>query len=476
MTLTNTLDPVVTVDLDQLLQRGIELARSRNRPTLISLSLPMTAAPPIDLFTRAADVVTDRFFWSPPDESFTLVGLGAAHTVEAVRVGSDSRFRRSAQAWRSLTAEALFSGPDHLRGVGPLLLGGFAFDAQRPATDLWQGYPAGRLVLPSLLFTCLESETWLTYNALVTPETDHEAVAHSLNTLREQVLGYPRRNGHHRPTPQPIIRQRELRPAADWQADVAQAAATIRAGTLEKVVLARAVELHATTPFDTARALRHLSQNYTGCYVFASAHGDRCFLGATPERLIRLRDGEILTMSLAGSIRRGATPTEDDRLAQALLDSAKDRYEHAVVVQAMVEALDEVCASLRVSPSPSVLKLGNIQHICTTITGALANGRTIFDLVESLHPTPAVGGRPREAGLQLIRELEKLDRGWYAGPVGWVDQAGDGEFAVALRSALLHTHTATLFAGCGIMGDSDPEHEYAESILKLKPMLAALGV
>ena len=180
-------------------------------------------------------------------------------------------------------------------------------------------------------------------------------------------------------------------------------------------------------------------------------------------------------MSLAGSIRRGKTPAEDARLGQTLLDSAKDRAEHAVVVRALGEALGETCDRLQVSDTPSLLKLGHIQHLCTPITGHLANGHTLLDLVERLHPTPAVGGRPREAALRLIRACEGLDRGWYAGPVGWLDAQGEGEFAVALRSALLHGNTATLFAGCGIVADSDPEREYAESRLKLKPMLTALS-
>jgi isochorismate synthase len=220
--------------------------------------------------------------------------------------------------------------------------------------------------------------------------------------------------------------------------------------------------------------LRRLAAHYRGCYLFAIARGESCFLGATPEQLLRLRDGELHTMSLAGSIRRGETPAADDALGQSLLDSAKDRREQIVVTQAITEALGETCLSVRVAPEPKLLKLGNIQHLCTPITGQLASGYTIFDVIERLHPTPAVGGRPREAALQFIREHEQLDRGWYAGPVGWVNAAGEGEFAVALRSALLRGRTATLFAGCGIVADSDPEREYAESELKLKPMLSAL--
>jgi len=474
------LESALALDLDELLRRGVAQARQNNRPTLVSLSLPWDSAsiPAIDLFGQAGELTLDRYFWSPPEDTFTLVGVDAAHIIEGQQAGEGevSHFGQMSADWQSLMAEALVVGPAHLRGVGPLLLGGFAFDALRPSTALWQGYPAGRLVLPKLLFTYLEAETWLTYNVVVTAETEAEVEAKVLNGLRERLLGHFRGNGHRSPETPLTVLQHELRSAAEWQADVAKAVQVLRKGQLEKVVLARAVELQATTPFEAARALRYLSEHYTGCYLFAFAHGDRCFLGATPERLIRLQDGEILTMSLAGSIKRGATPEEDAQLGEALLASAKNRYEHAVVVQAMVEALDEVCTALEVSPEPRLLKLGNIQHLCTTITGELAKGQTVFDVVESLNPTPAVGGRPREASLQLIRDYEKLDRGWYAGPVGWVDATGDGEFAVALRSALLRGHVATLFAGCGIMADSDPEHEYAESLLKLKPMLAALGL
>ena len=286
----------------------------------------------------------------------------------------------------------------------------------------------------------------------------------------------PRNNDDHSPgdARHAPVSQEELRPAVDWQADVANAVSAIRRGELEKVVLARAVQLRSAQSFSAKRALQHLASHYADCYLFAIARGARCFLGATPEQLVRLRDGEVKAMSLAGSIARGKTPEEDERLARTLLNSAKDRREHAVVVSAMLEALGKVCSRLEVSQTPSLLKLDNIQHLYTPLTGWLADGHTLLNLVEQLHPTPAVGGRPRHAAMRLIRECEKLDRGWYAGAVGWLDRQGEGEFSVAIRSALLHANEATLFAGCGIMADSDPEREYAESRLKLAPMLAAL--
>lgn len=459
-------------------------AQQRGRAIVVSISEPIAPFDAINLFARAAALSAERFLWSKPDADFALVGVGTARVLSAT---DHTRFQQIAHAWHQLLLGALRDNPAHVPGVGPVLMGGFAFDVQRPTTPLWSGFPAAQLVLPQLLLTRHHAEHWLTFNVLVGADTNPEVEQEALYALRDRLLGPEplnlrkngaAGNGHNgngqRTRPTPHIAQHELRPAAVWQKDVARAARAIREAQLEKVVLARAVQLHAARPFEAAPALRHLSERYTGCYIFAVARGERCFLGATPERLLRLQHGEVHTMSLAGSIRRGKTPDEDHRLGQTLLNSAKDRYEHAVVVQTLVEALNETCTNVHVDQIPHLLKLGNIQHLCTPITGQLLGGYSLLDLVELLHPTPAVGGRPREAALRLIRDCEQLDRGWYASPVGWLDAQGEGEFAVALRSALLYGQQATLFAGCGIVGDSDPAHEYAESRLKLKPMLAAL--
>lgn len=466
----------LTLERLSLLRQGIQRARRQGKPVLVSHIEPVADFDPIALFERGQ--AYERHLWSQPGDDFALVGLGTAHAIEVLNT---ARFRQASEAWRHLLHGALVDGPPEWPAVGPLLLGGFAFDARRPTTPLWQAYAHGRMVLPRMLFTRLNGEAWLTINTLVIPQTDPEFESSVLDALIQPLLapvhgegggnGYRshRANGHIQ-----HIASHELRPASEWQAEVTNATQAIGRGEMEKVVLARAVQLHAPKPFDAARALRHLSTHYLGCFVFAVARGERCFLGATPERLARLQAGEVQTVSLAGSIRRGKTPAEDEQLGRALLHSDKDRREQVVVTQALVEALSDLCSHIHVPESPTLLKLGNIQHLSTPITAQLVNGHTLFELAERLHPTPAVGGRPLKASLRWIREHEGLDRGWYAGPVGWINAQGEGEFAVALRSALLHRDTATLFAGCGIVADSDPEREYAESILKLKPMLAAL--
>jgi isochorismate synthase len=267
----------------------------------------------------------------------------------------------------------------------------------------------------------------------------------------------------------------DVRPRREWEALVEDAAHACRNGALEKVVLARAVRARARAPFDPVVALERLRDAYPNAYVFAVARGPRCFLGATPERLVRLRDGTVDATCLAGSAPRGETPEEDARLGSALLASAKDRAEHAIVVRSVRAALEGVCSEVHSPDEPRLLRLRNVQHLYTPVDGHVSWPTCVLDLVQRLHPTPAVGGYPREEALRFIREREGLDRGWYAGPVGWLDRRGDGEFAVALRSALLHGAEATLFAGSGIVAQSRAPDEYAETCLKLRPMLNALG-
>jgi isochorismate synthase len=249
----------------------------------------------------------------------------------------------------------------------------------------------------------------------------------------------------------------------------------IRGSAVEKVVLARQVTARAERSIDAAAVLRRLREGYPQCTVFAFARGDACFLGATPERLVRLEGRAVRADPLAGSAARGATEDEDRRLGDALLADEKERREHGLVVGAVRDALEPVCSHLDVPETPELLRMPNVQHLHTPIRGVLAGEASILELVERLHPTPAAGGLPRDAALSLIRRYEPFDRGWYAGPVGWVDGGGNGEFAVAIRSALLRGHEALLYAGCGIVAGSDPEREYAESCLKLRPMLWALN-
>lgn len=266
--------------------------------------------------------------------------------------------------------------------------------------------------------------------------------------------------------------------AGSWAKMIDQTTQSIQNGELEKVVLSRVCEIKTEQPIDAAATLPYLNQNYSDCYrFFFEPIPHNAFFGATPELLIRKKAGDITTMALAGSIARGQSPTEDAELAQQLISSEKNRHEHQLVVDTIKGNLRDITADLQFPPEPGMLKLRNIQHLFTPIGGRLCDpDASILNLVSLLHPTPAMGGVPAGAALSYLRSLEPVPRGWYAAPIGWFDAQGDGEFAVAIRSAVSQYARAWLYAGAGIVGDSDADQEWAETALKFRPMLGALGV
>jgi isochorismate synthase len=422
------------------------------RPVLLSLSRPLHAAEAMLAIDRARSVAQAR--WHRPSQRADLFAEGAAYVIEA---SGPDRFASVASAWGDLLADAVCADSVDLGAeawTGPVLLGGFAFDPVRHSTALWAGWGAARFVLPARLLATRGQTTWLTTNELIGPA---------------RPAPIPR------PTP-PAEALPPLSPAA-WQSLVGDVAAGLRSGALglDKVVLARAHHVRLAQPFDPHAALQRLSAAYPTCTSFAFAHHDAWFVGATPEQLVEVHAGVASTMALAASTPRGANPAEDDALAASLLRDAKQRSEHDIVLRGLRQALRPVSTGVIADAEPRIERLPNLQHLLTRIRAQLAPGCTILDVVERLHPSPAVGGSPREPALALIRASEGLDRGWYAGAIGWLDRFGDGEFVVGIRSALVRGSDATLFAGCGIVADSDPAAEYAESCWKLRPMLAALG-
>ena len=454
--------------MEEMAEIARERARRSGRPVLVSVSARVKPDDPLALFVRAMGATHNRFFWSVPSAGLALAGLGAAWSYE---ISGANPFPAAQAAWRELAAEAAIDADPALPFSGPLAAAGFAFDPTCPSSGAWDGFPEGMLLLPRVVLACVGDEATLTVNGMVGPKTSSAALAASAARRLMALIGEPWR-AHDRTAD--LVQHDVIAPQA-WQALVGDAVAELRAGTMEKVVLARAVQVRAERPLDLPAALDALRRDYPDTFVFAVARGGRTFFGASPERLVSLRDGAVSAFGLAGSTARGATPSEDAILGKLLLHSAKDRGEHAVVVRTILEDLRAICADLHAPDDPTLMKMRNVQHLFTPITGRLLGERTIFDLLEHLHPTPAVGGRPRSSALEWIRQHEQLDRGWYAGPVGWVNARGEGEFAVALRSALADRTSATLFAGCGIVADSDPAREYAESQIKLRAILGAIG-
>ncbi len=268
----------------------------------------------------------------------------------------------------------------------------------------------------------------------------------------------------------------ESRPSPNaWREAVAEAVSAIRAGSIEKAVLARSVSVRTDVParpFDLVSLLR---DGYPDSFTFGWQEGDSVFVGASPELLVAREGAEITANPLAGSAARGADDHEDIQLGHALRASHKDQREHVYVVEDIRARLEPLTDDLSVPADPVLRKFPTVQHLSTEITGHLAQARSVVELADVLHPTPAVGGTPRDDSLLYLDKIEEIDRGWYAGGVGWCDTDGDGEIAVALRCGLLRGTTAYLYAGAGIVADSDPDEELFETRLKFRPMLDLLS-
>lgn len=277
------------------------------------------------------------------------------------------------------------------------------------------------------------------------------------------------------PAPTGQYRVTSPMPPSHYEEAVRRGVERIRAGELEKLVLAREVQVQAPRDHDGAAVIGVLRDAYSSCYVFAVGRGDSTFIAASPELLIRRQGQRASTVALAGSTRRSADPAVDDHLGEQLRQNDKEREENAIVARRIARALKPHSVWVTVAREPEVVRVANIQHLARPIRAQLARPLDAVELAGLLHPTPAVGGEPHAVSARMIPALEGLDRGWYAGTVGWTDATGDGEFCVALRCALLRGGIAHLYAGCGIVRDSDPAAELAETEVKLGALLPLLA-
>ena len=404
---------------------------------------------PLDLLGQASALRRPYVFWQSADRRSSLLGVGELLRLQAA--GPD-RLHAIAEAGRSLSA--------------PLLLGVFAFSDRRPLAPPFRPFAPADFIVPQLLFEerdGVRSVHLLGRSGHEDPSDDALALLQSMLAARPS----PARHARVRFADRPGSRDA-------WRDEVRRARACIRSGNLEKVVLARTSLALSTQPIEPALVVRALVAREPDCRVFAVHRGGRTFLGATPERLVRVEQGVAEVACLAGSAPRGRSDDEDLAIGRDLVQSTKNRNEHSYVVQAVEAALRQQGLSPEVPSAPQLLRLRSVQHLFTPVRAHLGGGDTIFTLAAALHPTPALGGTPRDAAQAWISEHERSPRGLYGGGVGYWRQDGEGEFDVAIRCALVRGNAATLWAGCGIVGDSDPEEELRETELKLRPMRQAL--
>jgi salicylate biosynthesis isochorismate synthase/menaquinone-specific isochorismate synthase len=483
------------------LKLALQRARRSGRQTLATMTCRLDGdVDPVAVACASRRDGESWFAFEQPDRGGrALATLGEVARLE--EAGTE-RFARLADRWRALSAAAVADSPGDPDGGGPIAVGGFAFAPDGGSSPAWRGFAPASMLVPEVTLARdpdggrdagvdgragaggraggrpgdrepAAARARLTLAALVAPDDTCEELLARLAARAQELTVAPLPLLDPAPTGRFVVASGM--PPEHYEAAVARAAERIRAGRIQKIVVARDVEVHAPARYDPAAVFGVLREAFPSCFVFCVGRGDATLIAASPELLVRREGQRVSTMALAGSIRRSADPAVDAHLGERLLRDASYREEHAIVVRRIERTLNRHAIWVGSSPEPMLVRIANIQHLATPIRAQLAAPIEAIELAGMMHPTPAVGGEPAAAALKLIPALEGLDRGWYTGPVGWSDAAGDGEFCVALRCALLRGNVARCYAGNGIVRDSVPVTELGETEIKLAALLPLLS-
>ncbi len=464
------------------LEMASRRARRSGEPTLATLTVELAG----DLDPSAVACASRRpgepwfVLEQPRRDATALATLGS---VASLGGSGRERFAETADRWRRLAAEAVVGergGAGRREGLGPIAVGGFAFADAGGRAPAWAGFEPASMLVPEVAIRRSsqaqghgQASIVMTLAALLAPD---DTAAHALTRLQTRLHELCER-----PLPlldpDPVGRYEVVSamPPEHYLAAVARASELIGRGDLQKVVLAREVQVHAPRSYDPGAVLGVLREAFPECFCFCVGRGEATLVAASPELLVRREGHRVSTLALAGSTRRSADPAVDDHLGEQLLRDASYREEHAIVARRIERTLRAHSLWTAAAPEPTLVRIANIQHLATPIRAQLAAPIDVLELAGLMHPTPAVGGEPCAQAQRLIPALEGLDRGWYAGPIGWTDATGDGELCVALRCALLRGGVARCYAGNGIVRNSDPHAELAETEIKLQALLPLLA-
>ncbi|MEY2882205.1 MAG: hypothetical protein RLZZ15_4585 [Verrucomicrobiota bacterium] len=455
-----------------------------NHAKLVSISLAVDALDPLAVLESIFEPGEPHFYAERPATETAIAGAEIAAQHEA---HGPSRFA-SVQQWMDDTlAHTIAVGDVTAPFGGPHFFAAFAFHDE---AESGEPFPAASAFVPRWQVALAGKTTTAVANFLVASDADLPALAQRVWRAHAKFQRFEFSSsdtvaaGEAAPSPRSSAERGEgaaapvfaVRETGDYRAAVTRALDRIAAGEFKKIVLARAQDLAADRPLHPLQMLNGLRQRFPECHAFSFARGrGPSFIGASPERLVRVSRGRLETEALAGSIRRGAGASEDAALASALLRSEKDQREHREVLDDIIARLRPLGLAPEFPAAPQIRRLANVQHLHTPVTAALPESVRLLDVLAAMHPTPAVGGSPRDTAVAHIRELEGFPRGLYAGALGWLNARGGGEFFVGIRSAVVEGAHACLFAGAGIVAGSTPEKEFAETELKFKAMLDALA-
>ena len=442
----------------------------------ISFSIQIPEVDPLAVLEQHAQKSLFQYYWEKPNDQFSIVAAGSEARI---KTSGKNRFTNASEQGKQLLNKVyhITNLKHHLASIH--LLGGFSFYDENDSAE-WKDFSAGSFSLPEWMIVRDGHFTVLTVTKRIEKDASLGEVRESLyNTLNE--LDHICQAGNYTLSLKSDSTKTATFPHSDsleherWLQSVENATDLIKSKAFKKIVLARRLQVKLDQPVSDTHILNTLRNQYPDCYSFLIRHNeDQSFIGCTPERLASFKERNVLTEGLAGSISRGKTASEDAVLEHELLHSQKDLNEHAFVMDAIGENLQKYSEEFVHPPSPVIKKLSNVQHLYTPVRAKIKNGVSRTEVLARLHPTPAVGGYPREQAIPFIPKLENFDRGWYAGPVGWINTYGEGEFVVAIRSGLIKKDEVSFFAGCGIVKDSNPQKEWEETNLKFIPMLTAL--
>lgn len=430
----------------------VALGRAAGR--FVRVEIPVEGISPLPWLAAQRHPI--KGYWSARDGSLEMAAIGEADEIKFPDVAeSGGVFDEVAR---------------RLAGCDPEIryFGGFRFGPWHAADPAWRPFGACRFLLPQVELVRRGGSVSIACNV---PAQDDAAASRALDVIGGVNMSVRAVRG---PLPPPVARQ-DVPGRAEWDRGVAAVRDAIAGGRLRKLVLARRACFDFSEPLDPFELLLRLRESTADCYHFCGIHagGRAAFMGASPERFFIRMGGGLLSEAIAGTRPRGATPEEDHALAQELMGSAKEREEHAIVVQGIAEALEPLCSVLKHEPAPHVVKLTRVQHLVTHFVGQLKAEATAAQVFARLHPTPAVGGYPRAAAVALLPQLESFDRGWYCAPVGWISRDAC-ELAVAIRCGAVFANRLCLFSGAGIVAGSDAAEEWNEVEIKIAHFISAL--
>ncbi|MEG4492531.1 isochorismate synthase [Microcoleus sp. D3_18_C4] len=460
--------------LHQFLLNCQQSLTEKDRTKIVSISQEIYPLDPLAVLQEISEPCQRHFYFEKRDpiagKSFAIAALDSA--IHLTVAGSD-RFVAAQNFIRSTVANTITIGAERLPFSGPHFFCSFAFFDENIAANSY--FPPATIFLPKWQITRQKDSCILVANAIIEKDRNVKNIAENIWQTFDKIES---RKYHKLTTAidsSISLKQIPVNDATQFKTSVKSALELIASKYFSKIVLSQAINVISQTPFSLIDSLNNLRLSYPDCYVFSTSNGKgQNFIGASPERLISIHNNQLLTDALAGSAPRGKTEVGDAKLAQGLLESEKDIREHQVVIDFIVDRLSKLGITPKFSPVPRLLQLSNIQHLWTPITAQIPPDIHLLKILAQLHPTPAVAGVPRDVALEQIRRCESCDRSLYAAPLGWIDRAGNGEFAVGIRSALIDGDRAILYAGAGIVAGSEPEKELAEIQLKLQPLLNAL--